>query len=51
MKRKNLKKPSMRSESNVGMVKGNKISNNYTSGLKFITNYKKCFQNQEIEMV
>ncbi len=40
---KEYKKPRMRLESNVGMVKGNKISNNYTSRLKFKTNYKKKF--------
>jgi hypothetical protein len=40
---KEYNKPSMRLESNVGMVKGKKISNNDTSRLKFKTNYKKMF--------
>ena len=40
---KEYKKPSMRLESNVGMVKGNKIANNYKGHLKFKTDFKKNF--------
>ena len=40
---KEFKKPSMRLESNVGMVKGNKIANRYKGHLKFIAQFKKTF--------
>ena len=40
---KEYKKPSMRLESNVGMVRGNKTANKYASHLKFITQFKKSF--------
>ena len=40
---KEYKKPSMRLESNVGMVKGNRIAHNYAEHLKFDVNFKKKF--------
>ena len=40
---KEYKKPSMRLESNVGMVKGNKKAHNYAEQLKFRTRIKKEF--------
>ena len=40
---KEYKKPSMRLESNVGMVKGNRIAHNYAEHLKFDVNLKKKF--------
>ena len=38
---KEYKKPSMRLESNVGMVKGNRTAHNYAEHLKFNVNFKK----------
>ena len=40
---KEYKKPSMRLESNVGMVKGNRTAHNYAEHLKFNVNFKKNF--------
>ena len=40
---KEYKKPSMRLESNVGMVRGNKTANKYAQHLKFNVNFKKHF--------
>ena len=40
---KEYKKPSMRLESNVEMIRGNKTANKYASHLKFITQFKKQF--------
>ena len=37
------KKPSMRLESNVGMVRGNKTANKYVSNLKYKIHFKTCF--------
>ena len=40
---KEYKKPSMRLESNVGMVKGNAKAHNYADRIKFKVNFKKQF--------
>ena len=40
---KEFKKPSMRLESNVGMVKGNKVAHNYAQNVKFKSEFKKQF--------
>jgi len=40
---KEYKKPSMRLESNVGMVKGNAKAHRYVDGIKFKVNFKKKF--------
>ena len=40
---KEYKKPSMRLESNVGMVRGNKIANKYASNLKYKIHFKNMF--------
>ncbi len=43
MKGKEYKKPSMRLESNVGMVKGNKKAHSYAEHLRLRTKIKKRF--------
>ena len=40
---KEYKKPSMRLESNVGMVRGNKTANKYVSNLKYKIHFKNMF--------